>query len=154
VANRAEVAGRRKTSGQGERRFFTTSRQGIDRARRGEALPSLEKVKALLAETRSKDEVRKIRAIAQAVATLERGKEIACDAGEIIVLADRRRAELEKEEREARPTGGAAHASRSKHVRLTESKRVAESRRAPLLELPEPDQQTYFDKCLACSIKA
>ena len=51
-------------------------------------------------------EILEIRAVASAVLTLERGKEIACDAGEIIVLADRRRADLEAVEKRGRVHGG------------------------------------------------
>jgi hypothetical protein len=47
----------------------------------------------MLAETRSTNEVRKIRA----VAPLERGKEIAIDAADIILQADARIGELTRE---------------------------------------------------------
>lgn len=73
--------------------------------RKAEALPSLEKVRFMLAETVSAHEVKKIRAIAQAVASVERGKEIAQDAGEIILLADARVGELTREIEKA-PRGG------------------------------------------------
>jgi hypothetical protein len=68
-----------------------------------------------------------------AVATLERGKEIACDAGEIIVLADRRRAELEAEEKrgKGRPQKG------DSRVAITKAQQKGLERRAPLLTLPE-----------------
>lgn len=115
---------------------------------RTSALPSVEKARALLAACTSTDEVRKIVAIAQAVATLERGREIACDAGEIIVLADTRRAELEVEERRARAENGKAGRRVNTAVHPAEPKeRVAEGRRAPLLKLPEPDRDRYFKQC-------
>jgi hypothetical protein len=96
-----------------------------------------------------------VKAIAQAVATSERGKEIACDAGEIVVLADTRRAELEAEERAARPkhtgkpivsNGGVTH------LPLPKSKLVQESRRAPLQELDEPSRDAYFAACRAAKV--
>ncbi len=62
--------------------------------REAAALPSVEKARMLLAQARSTNEPRKIRAIAQAVATLERGKEIGIDAAEIVVLCDVRIGEL------------------------------------------------------------
>lgn len=61
------------------------------------ALPSVEKAWGILAQTRSTDEVKRIRAIAQAVATVERGKEIGLDAAEIVAWADRRVGELSRE---------------------------------------------------------
>lgn len=115
-------------------------------ARTGSALPSVERARALLAEARSTDEVKKIRAVAQAVATLERGKEIACDAGEIIVLADTRRAELEAEEIRARAPAHRPSKSDT-NVRVPERERKAQDRRAPLLRLPEPDRERYFAQC-------
>jgi len=67
------------------------------------------------------------------------------DAGEIIVLADTRRAELEREEKAQRPkhTG----VSNPGGNPLPKSQLVAESKRAPLLKLPEQDRKAYFDKC-------
>jgi hypothetical protein len=126
--------------------------QLVQSANTGMALPSVEKARALLAKASTDHEVRQIRAIAQAVATLERGKEIACDAGEIIVLADTRRAELEAEERAARTEGrprknGNSAVAVSKA--LPKSQTVAESRRAPLLTLPEQDRDRYFKACRA-----
>lgn len=117
---------------------------------RTSALPSVEKARALLAGCTSSDEVKKIRAIAQAVATLERGKEIACDAGEIIVLADTRHAELVAEEKAGRarnrpPPGGNSAVTASSA--LPKKQLVAEGRRAPLLKLPETDRDRYFKQC-------
>jgi hypothetical protein len=63
-------------------------------------------------------------------------------AGEIIVMADRRRAELEGEERK-----GKGRPRSNTGVALPKSQTVAESRRAPLLALPEEDQDRYFAKC-------
>ncbi len=85
------------------------------------------------------------RAIAEAVATLERGKEIACDAGEIIVLADTRRAELEAEERRA------AHRPKKSDsaVGVSEREQKSRERRAPLLSLPDRDRDRYFAACRA-----
>lgn len=69
----------------------------------------------LLASTRSAHEVKKIRAVAQAIATLERGKEIAVDAGEIVLLADARIGELTRELPKApTPKDGAAGPGRGK----------------------------------------
>lgn len=59
-----------------------------------EALPSVEKARALLAECRSTHEVKKIHALAQAVATAARGTEIGLDASEIVLWAKRRIGEL------------------------------------------------------------
>jgi len=67
--------------------------------------------------------------------TLEHGKALALDAADLIYDADKGRAILEKEERTKRKTGAAAHSSRSAQVRLTETQRVAESRRAPLADV-------------------
>ncbi len=114
--------------------------------RRGEALPSLEKARAMIAACRSTGEVKKIKAIAQAVATLERGKEIACDAGEIIFEADKKIAALEAEEKATRQKGGARKQGNS-GVTLPKQQLVAEGRRAPLLKLPERDAKAYFDAC-------
>lgn len=69
------------------------------------ALPTIEKARTLLAEARSPGEIRKIKAVAQAIATLERGKEIAIDAGEIILLADARIGELTAALPKAAPGG-------------------------------------------------
>lgn len=64
---------------------------------RSSALPSVEKARALLAEARSIGAVKKISAIAQAVATSERGKEIAVEAEAIVLFAKARIGELTKE---------------------------------------------------------
>src|SRR5579859_6841036 len=117
----------------------------------GGALPSVERARAMLAEATSKGEIGRIRAIAQAVATMERGKEIGCDAGEIVVMADRRRAELEAEERAGRKEGR-PRKNGNTHVAVSKVQTVAESRRAPLLALPEEDQDTYFAKCRAALV--
>lgn len=69
----------------------------------GTALPSLDRCKAILDQTKSADEVKKIRILAQAVASSERGKEIALDAGEIVLFADARIGELTKEMAKAPP---------------------------------------------------
>lgn len=61
------------------------------------ALPSVEKAWSILADTISTRGVLEIRAVAQAVATVERGKQIALDAGEIILMADKRLGQLTKE---------------------------------------------------------
>lgn len=50
-------------------------------------------------------------------------------------------------ERAARPTGAAAHSTVTGKKPLDNAQKVAESRRAPLLTLPESDRQSYFDKC-------
>jgi N6-adenosine-specific RNA methylase IME4 len=110
------------------------------------ALPSVERARALLAACAAPDEVQKIKAVAQAVATLHRGQEIACDAGEIIVLADTRIAELEAEERSTRRHGGARKQGNS-GVTLQKKKLVKEGRRAPLLRLPTGDRDRYFKQC-------
>lgn len=64
---------------------------------RGEALPSIEKAHAILAQARTVNEVKKVRVIAQAVATHERGKEIAIDAAAIVLEAEARIGELTRE---------------------------------------------------------
>jgi N6-adenosine-specific RNA methylase IME4 len=118
------------------------------------ALPSVERARAMLLRCTSLGEIGRIRAIAQAVATLERGKEIGCDAGEICTLADRRRAELEAEERTGRRTGPVVGNSGVTNSTLPKTQLMAESRRAPLLALPEKDMQTYFDTCRAARVPA
>jgi N6-adenosine-specific RNA methylase IME4 len=114
--------------------------------RSGPALPSIERARSLLAAARTAYDVRKIRAVAQAVATLERGKEIACDAGEIIVLADTRRAELEAEERTTRRRN-VGRKGNPRGNPLPAAQKTAESKRAPLLALPEQDRVAYFAAC-------
>jgi N6-adenosine-specific RNA methylase IME4 len=124
---------------------------------RTSALPSVEKARALLAETCSVEEIQKIKVIAQAVATLERGKEIACDAGEIIVLADTRRAELEAEERAGRKKRFTSENQPRGNIDVTPLQKrelMAESRRAPLLHLPNADRDKYFAQCRKALVPA
>jgi N6-adenosine-specific RNA methylase IME4 len=108
-------------------------------------LPSVERARELLASCNTHGEVRRIKAIAQAVATLERGREVACDAGEIIVAADKRHAELTAEERttrtKGRPKKGAHRAT------LSTAAKHREKRRAPLLHLSAADERRYFQAC-------
>lgn len=74
--------------------------------KRASALPSIEKARALLAEARSVGAVKKISAIAQAVATSERGKEIAVEAEAIVLFAQARIGELTREmEKAPHPKG-------------------------------------------------
>jgi hypothetical protein len=65
------------------------------------ALPSIEKAAAIIAASRSTHEILSIRFLAQAVATKERGKEIALDAGELVCSADDRIGALRKEQEPA-----------------------------------------------------
>lgn len=90
------------------------------------ALPSVEKARGLLAHARSTHEVKKIRAVAQAVATLERGKEIAIDAGEIVLLADVRIGELTKEMQKAAPKAGPGRSNKTKSASPTAFSKTAQ----------------------------
>lgn len=90
--------------------------------KRGEALPSVEKAWELLKRTRSSDDVRKIRAIAQAVATAERGRALGIDAAEIVAWADRRAGELSKGLDKAKVRGN-QHGGK---VRVSDSTKTAQ----------------------------
>jgi hypothetical protein len=83
-----------------------------------------------------------------------KGKEIACDAGEIIVMCGERQAELKVEERAARKHGAAAHSKATAMLPLPKAQTVAESRRAPLLALPYADKRRYFAICRRVRVPA
>lgn len=120
------------------------------------ALPAVERARLLLAQARaglsharSLPDYLRVRSVAEAVKvlskTIEHGREIACEAGEIIVVADTGRARCEAELRAERPKGrprnGHPRGDRS-HARV-----VAEGKRAPLVALGEADRRVYFRAC-------
>lgn len=115
-------------------------------ARRSEALPTLEKARALLAAARDIDSVRKIKAVAEAVRHARRGHELACDAGEIVVWAERRMAEIERDEIEDRKERAKkGRPKKGKNVlTLSRAKRQQQLYRARLLKLLEHELAAYF----------
>lgn len=127
-------------------------------AQRHEALPSVEKACALLAKARTTREVKEIRALAQAVATLERGKETAVEAAEIILHADARIGELTREIPKAPNEGGPRRKSSSvkKHDSLAEEgltrKRAAECEK--IAEFSKSgDLDRYTKACRATGVQ-
>jgi hypothetical protein len=120
------------------------------------ALPSIDRARAMLAEARSTNEVRKIRAVAQAVATLERGKEIAIDAAEIILQADARIGELTREmgdekgpkgrPRKGAPSGNTFSRTAKLDVENLTRKQAAECEKVAKLN-DSGDLKKYADAC-------
>ena len=79
------------------------------------------------------------RAISELAATLARGKELACDAGDLICDADIGRARLEVEERATRKKGRSKNGFT--HETIPRVQKVAESRRAPLATVSDAVDQ-------------
>ena len=97
---------------------------------RTSGLPSIERAKAVLDQAKIPAEVRKIKILAQAVATLERGKEIGIDAGEIVLLADARIGELTRAMAPMPPAKSGA---------------IARGKGSPAGRLPSKGEQLYAE---------
>jgi len=120
--------------------------------KRATALPSLEKARSLLATCRSVGEVAKIRALAQAVATSERGREIAIEAEGIVLFADARIGELTAEILEVKRGGardrGKSNCSRGEQLNAEgiSRKRAVECQKMSVLE-KSGDLERYTKAC-------
>lgn len=117
---------------------------------RGNALPSLEKARAILAGADSFTAIRRLEAVADVIASENRGNELGSDAAAIVCACVRRRAELDAAARAGRLHHGAAKGAVTREVTaLPSAQKVAESKRAPVLALPVRDEDAYYRACKA-----